>query len=55
MHVASSCLPSSNLSIYIDMCDDIVQNCEVQVEVIKELFDKVDHWDSRKINEIVNR
>jgi len=40
--------------VYIDMRDEIVQNCEVQVEVLKELFDKVDHWDARKINEIVN-
>ena len=40
--------------VYIDMRDEIVQNCEVQVEVLKEMFDKVDHWNARKINEIVN-
>ena len=41
--------------VYIDMRDEIVQKCEVQVEVLKELFDKVDHWDARKINDIVDK
>ena len=41
--------------VYIDMRDEIVEKCGVEQDILQELFDRVDHWDSHKINEIVEK